>query len=109
MKEFPVSIVSAKKYINMSEKDITALNYRTPYKKRKNLLDNYVNIIYKMLRDKIYPPIIISYVVKSGYDGNIETLQTKIKRIAKNNFNLKLGMNWAYRFAYPKDILILQL
>ena len=90
----------------MAEEAITAMNERTVYKKSKTVLDDYINMIYKMLRDKIYPPIIISYVVKSGFCGNINTLETQIKRIAKNNFNLRLGMNWAYKFAYAKDVLI---
>jgi hypothetical protein len=105
MEEFSVSLPTAKKYISMPEDKISALDYRAA-KKRKSVLDDYINIIYKMLRDKIYPPIVISYVVKSGYDGNIETLETKIKRVAKNNFNVRLGINWAYKFAYSKDILI---
>jgi hypothetical protein len=105
MKEFLVSLPSAKKYISMTEEAINALNNRTVYKKRKNAFDDCINIIYKMLRDKIYPPIIISYVVSAGHRGNLNTLQTRVKRIAENNFNIKLWGNWAYRFGYPNDIL----
>jgi len=92
----------------MSEEEITALDYRTIYKKRKTMFDDYFNIIYKMLRDKVYLPIIISYIIRLGYDGNIGSLQTKIGRIAKNNFNLRLGMEWAFKFAYPKDISVVK-
>lgn len=92
----------------MPKEEIDALNNRTVYKKRKTALDGYMNIIYKMLYDKIYPPIIISYVVKTGYAGNLNTLQTKIKRIAKNNFNLKLWGDWAYKLDYPNDVLIVK-
>ena len=99
---------TAKKYITMPEDKISALDYRTVYKKRKNMFDDYINIIYKMLRDKIYPPIINSYIIRSGYDGNIDALDTKIRRVAKNNFNIKLGINWAYKFAYSKDILVVK-
>jgi len=106
--EFRVCIRTAKKYIAMPEEEIASLSNRTVYKKRKTAFDGYINIIYKMLRDKIYPPIIISYVVRSGYAGNLNTLQTKIKRIAANNFNLKLWGNWAYKFRYPNDVLIVK-
>ena len=105
IEEFSVSLPTARKYIEMAEEAITALNERTVYKKSKTVLDDYINIIYKMLRDKVYPPMIISYVVKFGFSGNINTLETQIRRIAKNNFNLRLSMNWAYKFAYPKDTL----
>jgi len=108
MKEFSICLPTAKKYISMTEEKIAALNERNKYKKRKTVLDDYINIIYKMLRDKIYPRIIISYVVKVGYSGNLETLRTIIQRTAKNNFNIMLGINWAYKFTYPDQIVPIQ-
>jgi len=108
MNEFSVSLPTAKKYIGMTAEEITAMNERNVYKKRKTIFDDYLNVIYKMLRDRIYPPIIISYVIKIGYSGNMNTLETKIKRIAENNFNLRLGIGWAYKFVYPKDVLIVK-
>jgi transposase len=32
-------------------------------------------------------------------------MQKHIELLAKNNFKLKLPMNWAYKFEYPKDII----
>jgi len=92
----------------MTEEEVTALNYRTVYKKRKTVIDDYMNIIYKMLSDRIEPAVIISYVFMIGYTGKIDTLRIKIERIAKNNFNMKLKKNWAYKFDYPKDILAIK-
>jgi hypothetical protein len=109
MKEFSICLATAKKYISMTEEKISALSERTPYiKKSKTVLDDYINIIYKMLRDKIHPRIIISYIVKVGYSGNWETLRTIVERMAKNNFNIMLGMNWAYKFIYPDDVTAIQ-
>ena len=108
MKEFAVSLATAKKYIGMTSEEVEALDNITVRKKRKTVFDDYLNIIYKMLRDKIRPRIIISYIIKIGYDGNITTLETKIKRMAENNFNVKLGIDWAYKFVYPTEISALQ-
>ena len=80
----------------------------TNYKKRKTVADDYLNIIYKMLADKIEPAIILAYAIKMGYTGNIRTMQTYIELFAKNNFNYKLQINWAYKKEYPKDITLIK-
>jgi len=92
----------------MTEKDISKLDAPTHYKKRKTVVDEYLNIIYKMLRDKIKPEIIMAYVVKNGYNGNLQTLETYIKSLAKNNFGIRLYKNWAHDFSYPDDVTIIR-
>ena len=106
--EFSIGMLTAKKYIQMSEEDINLLDHPTNYKKRKTVADDYLNIIYKMLADKIEPAIILAYVIKMGYTGNIRTIQTYIELFAKNNFNYKLQINWAYKKEYPKDITLIK-
>jgi hypothetical protein len=92
----------------MMEEEIASLNQPTSYKKRKTVVDDYLNIIYKMLRDKVEPAAILAYTVKSGYGGNLNTMQKYIKLFAKNNFKLKLPMNWAYKFEYPEDVVVIK-
>lgn len=106
--EFSISMITAKKYINMSKEDINLLDQPRNYKKRKTIVDDYLNIIYKMLSDKIDPTIILAYTIKMGYAGNINTIQTYIELFAKNNFNYKLHINWAYKKEYPKDITLIK-
>ncbi|MBB6716904.1 transposase, partial [Clostridium gasigenes] len=106
--EFSIGVLTAKKYIQMSEEDIKLLDQPTNYKKRKTVADDYLNIIYKMLADKIEPAIILAYIIKMGYTGNIRTIQTYIELFAKNNFNYKLQINWAYKKEYPKDITLIK-
>jgi len=106
MDEFFISLPTAKKYIGMTADEVTAMNERNAYKKRRTIFDDYLNIIYKMLRDKVSPEIIISYIVRKGYAGNPNTLQTKIQRIAKNNFNINLIRDWGYKFDYPNNVLV---
>lgn len=92
----------------MSENEILNLDKPSNYKKRKTVVDGYINIIYKMLRDKIAPEEILAYVIKSGYSGNLRTLQSYIEILAKNNFKRTFHINWAYQFEYPTDIVVLK-
>ncbi|HEY5587053.1 MAG TPA: transposase [Ruminiclostridium sp.] len=92
----------------MTEEEIASLNHPTSYKKRETVVDGYLNIIYRMLCDKVEPAVILAYTVRSGYGGSLNTMQKYIELLAKNNFKLKLPMNWAYKFEYPKDIIIIK-
>lgn len=62
----------------MSKEEIEALNKPRNYKKRKTVMDDYLNIIYKMLSDKIDPAVIFSYVIYKGYIGTRKTLEIYI-------------------------------
>ncbi|MHC1746815.1 MAG: ISL3 family transposase [Cellulosilyticaceae bacterium] len=106
--EFNISLVTARKYIQMSEEEIDLLNHPKNYKKRKTIADDYFNIIYKMLDDKIDPAIILAYIVKLGYTGNVSTMEHYILLFAKNNFSRKFRMNWAYKSDYPKEITVIK-
>ena len=106
--EFSISVATARKYIGMTEEDILLLEQPKNYKKRKTVADDYLNIIYKMLRDNIEPAIILSYVIQMGYDGNLKTMETYIGLFAKNNFNRTFHMNWAYKTDYPKEVIVIK-
>ena len=106
--EFNISNLTAQKYIKMSEKDIRLLDQPVKYKKRKTVMDGYLNIIYKMLADKIDPTIILAYILNLGYAGNLKTLVKYITLLAKNNFNYKLGMNWPYKKVFPAEITVIK-
>ncbi len=71
--EFNISPITAKKYLQMTEEDILALDSPRNYKKRKTVMDDYLNIIYKMLRDKVEPAKIFSYVLRKGYSWNVNS------------------------------------
>jgi len=92
----------------MTEEEIASLDQPTSYKKRKTIVDDYLNIIYKMLCDNVEPAVILAYTVRSGYSGSIKTMEKYIELIAKNNFKLKFSINWAYNFDYPEDVIIIK-
>lgn len=106
--EFSINIVTAKKYINMTEEKIASLDFPTNYKKGKTVMDDYINIIYKMLRDKIEPVIIMKYIIRKGYTGNWGTLNCYVTLLAKNNFNLRFRQDWGYDYDYPDDLIIIK-
>jgi len=106
--EFLLNHRSAKKYIYMPEAEINSLDAPVKYKKRKTIMDDYLNVIYKMLRDKRKPEIIMAYVTKKGYSGNLHSLEKYIALLAKNNFEIRLYNGFAYGFFYPDDVTVIR-
>ena len=106
--EFNISKASAKKYILMSEEEIKALDHPKEYKKRTTTGDDYINIIYKMLRDGIIPEVILAYVLKLGYQGTMYAMLHRIERMAKNNFGITLGKRWHSKYEYSADITVIK-
>ena len=99
--KFNINEVTIKKYLNMTASEIQSLDNPTVYKKHQNTVGaaNYLNIIYKMIRDKHQAEIIYWYVISKGFDGTHKQLEHSIDYIAKNNFNiiyskLRLSQNY---------------
>lgn len=107
-KKYGISIVSLRKYRNMTDEEVEQLSERTEYKKRKTVMDNYINIIYKMIVDKIPPEYIIAYVVQKGYSGKISNIKDYIVNIVNNN-NLSYDYsNLIYsKMVYPSYIKVI--
>jgi len=103
--EFKLSLVTVKKYIHMSEEEIQSLDYPKQYKKRKTMTDDYINMIYKMTIDGIAPEAIFSYIIKKGYEGSWEALNSRIRRLLKNNFETILPINWHLLYEYPSGVV----
>lgn len=106
--EFNISLFTAKKYINMPKEEIEKLEQITIYKKRKTKLDDYDNIIYKMLKDKHDYKTIYAYVHYKGYDGGDSALDHHIYSISKNNFSECYPKTMKFvKKIYPKDVIIM--
>ncbi len=107
--EFSISVITTKKYISMKEEDINKLDNPREYKKRKTKIDNYVNIIYKMLKDDCDYKTIYSYVMYKGYAGTSKCLDMYIYLINKNNFpKNKSKTIYHGKLVYPKDITVIK-
>lgn len=110
-KEFKKSIPAIKKYIQMSKEEIDKLDEITKYKerKKKSLIEEYKNIIYKMIRDNYSYKMIYAYVIYKGYKGSQSCLNDYIYLINKNNFPNKKSKNPLYeKEKYPKDITVIK-
>ncbi|WP_243124449.1 transposase [Clostridium sp. AWRP] len=108
--EFQISKLTAKKYINMTEEEIQKLNNPANYKKRTTIMDEYINIIFKMQRDGINDDLIYFYILKHGYSGNQKSLWNYIYCIEKNNFPDRTPMNpkCLIEWSYPDDVIIIK-
>ncbi|WP_367891872.1 transposase [Thomasclavelia spiroformis] len=105
--EFHISSLTAKKYVMMSEKEIQSMDSPKKYKKRRTATDDYINMIYKMLLDGIQPEVVFSYCIKKGYINSWKALDNRIYRLLKNNFGVKLKINWYMKWEYPKKLIII--
>jgi len=93
----------------MSEEDIQNLDNPRDYKKRKTVMDDYINIIYKMMCDDISNNIIYSYIRYKGYNGNSITLLNYIQVLEKNNFPNRVSTNNIIMKAnYPKNVIVIK-
>jgi len=106
--EFSLNLTTARKYIKMPEEKIASLDFPTTYKKVRTVMDEYINIIYKMLYDEIEPVIIMKYIIRKGYTGNWGTLNCYVTLLAKNNFNLRFRQDWGYDYDYPDNLIIIK-
>ena len=84
--KFEVSTPTVRRYLSMTTQEIDALDSPIEYKKRKSLMDNYINIIFKMLKDNVPTEVIYTYVCQCGYSANPTTLLSYIEKVKKNNF-----------------------
>lgn len=107
-KEFKISLSSLYKYKKMSNEEVENILKRKDYKKRKTIMDDYINIIYKMIINKVPPEYVIAYILKQGYVGKTSTIVNCIRNITDNN---KLQYNYSKliytKYEYPDDVIVI--
>ena len=106
--KFGINVITLYKYKNMKEEEIEKIGIKKEYKKRKTIMDDYMNIIYKMINDNIEPEYIIAYIKKIGFTGNDFNIRDYIITITKNN---NLDYNYSsliyLKYKYPDDVIII--
>lgn len=106
--EFNINVITLYKYKNMTEEEIQRIGQKKEYKKRKTIMDDYINIIYKMIIDNVEPEYIIAYIKKNGFAGNDFNIRDYIIAITKNN---NLDYNYSsliyLKYKYPDDVIII--
>lgn len=105
--EFKISPASLRKYKKMTDVEVENIANRKNYKKRKSIMDDYINIIFKMLKDGIAQEYIMAYVIKKGYQGSHRHLRDFINLIAKNN-GMEFKETKGYiKMEYPNDVVVI--
>lgn len=94
----------------MTEEEIQKLDNPTERKKRTTIMDEYINIIFKMQYDGINDDLIYFYILRHGYSGNQKTLWNYIYCIEKNNFPDRIPMNpqGLMEWSYPDDVIVIK-
>ena len=109
--KYNFSQTSIRKYIAYTDEEVETIKERKNYKSRKTKMDNYKNIIYKMLNDNHYLYDIMNYIIYKGYSDSLELLKSYIYLIAKNNFpniNPKVyNPQCVIDFIYPDEVTII--
>lgn len=86
---FNVKESTVRKFLSMSFDDIKKLNNPLVRKTRlKPIYINYLNMIYKMIRDNHSREVIYWYVTSKGFKGTLNQLSNTISYLAKNNFKI---------------------
>ncbi len=94
----------------MTDEEISRLDNPTVYKKRTTVMDEYINIIFKMQRDRINDDLIYFYIMKYGYSGSTNSLWNYICCVERNNFPNRPRMNRMrlLDLSYPEDIIVIK-
>lgn len=105
--EFEISLISLKKYKNMTDEEVDNIDKIREYKKSISKMDGYSNIIYKMLRDNISHEYIYAYVKLKGCKASNRYILDYINLLAKNNgFDYK-SKNTFVELEYPSDVTVI--
>lgn len=99
--EYGVHPATIKKYLCMNKEEVDAMDMPRNYRKRKTLLDEFINSIYKMLAAEVSPMLIVSYVLTASPQLSPRTVVEYVKRVAKNNFG-KILKGSFYGFSLPE-------
>ena len=104
--EFGVSVVTIRKWLSMSEKEVQQLSEVNHYAHHKSKVDGYENIIYKLMKNGKDPLFIKSYLAFIGCPAGGRAVEDKIGNIANNHFHdsVKVGRNTFDKFILPPDI-----
>jgi len=105
--KYGISCPSLNKYLNMTDEEVAQVLEIREYRKRHTDMDDYLNIVYKMLRDHFDPAFIYSYILHIGYSGSRSSLRGHIKASALNNFGIRLRESFYQKEQYPEDVTVI--
>lgn len=109
--KFQIALPTAKRYVEMQELEINSMNSPKNYKKRESSMNNWLNIIFKMMDDGLSNETIYFYVQRQPeFHESKQKLEMYIYIIGKNNFPNRATFNAKYlleRVVSP-DVIVLK-
>ncbi|CAJ1201737.1 ISL3 family transposase [Companilactobacillus nantensis] len=108
--KYNLSRATVIKYLKMTQFEIEEMNKPKNYKKRKTIMDDYSNIIYKMMSDGLTDNVIYYYVLSRGYNHNKNSLWDYITKISQNNFpgRPSAGSIQGSKLCYPLGVVCIK-
>ena len=105
--KYGLSTMSVNKYLDMTDEEVENVLEVREYRKREKAVNDYLNIIYKMLKDNYDPAFIYSCVIHSGYSDSAESLKSHIRAISLNNFAVEINKYVFVKDSYPEDVTVI--
>jgi len=105
--KFQIAQPSVKKYLHMSESEIVDMDSPRNYKKRDSSMNNWLNIIFKMMVDNYSNETIYFYIRQQReFTESKEKLEKYIYLIGKNNFPDRIPFNAKYLMesSFPSEV-----
>lgn len=105
--KYHLNPVTIRKYLKMTACEVRKMDKPRDYKKRKTIMDDYLNIIYKMMCDGLTDNVIYYYVLSQGYNHNKSSLWVYITDISQNNFpgRPSVGPIQVKKACYPPGVV----
>ena len=110
MEDYHITKRTINRYAKLNNEDIEKMFQRKEYNRKNPNMEDYINIIYKMIKDNIKQEYIYLYIKKKGCKLTKNSIYEYINLIIKNN-NMKYK-NYTEKMyikhEYPKDLIIIK-
>ena len=109
--KFQIALPTAKKYVTMTTSEINCMDSLMNYKKRESPMNNWLNIIFKMMDDGHSNETIYFYIQRQpNFYESKNQLEKYIYLIGKNNFPNRTLFNPKYllELVIPPEVVVLK-
>lgn len=97
---------SLRKYLAMSDSEADQIKDQRLNKRPPKEMDNYTNIVFKMLTDGYEPQFIEGYIMALGFPGTRPMIERAISNIAYNHFGKVFGLKKYLQYRYPDGVWV---
>ena len=109
--KYKLSLATTKRYVEMSESEINRLDTIRNYKKRESPMNDWLNVIFKMMDDGHSSETIYFYITRQpSFCGSMPLLIEYVYLIGKNNFPNRAPFIGQYLMenTLPPDVIVIR-